>query len=62
MISILSKIESVSDAMETMQFISELIKYDPNVRATARTSLRHAYFQKSPLPTDTSMMPVISLD
>jgi serine/threonine protein kinase len=40
-----------------LDFVNSLLTYDPDLRATARNSLLHAYFRSSPLPTDPHLMP-----
>lgn len=40
-----------------LDFANSLLAYDPDLRSSARESIRHAYFRSSPLPTDTHLMP-----
>lgn len=55
-------VESVGSEKERrealcLDFVNSLLTYDPDLRATAHDSIRHAYFRSYPLPTDPCLMP-----
>ncbi|VDN55519.1 unnamed protein product [Dracunculus medinensis] len=40
-----------------LDFLNEMLRYDPNKRLTAREALKHNWFEQDPLPTPPEMFP-----
>lgn len=40
-----------------LALLNQLLTYDPEKRATARSALRHSYFREQPLPRSPANMP-----